>query len=89
MAMSLNFLRKITMSEPLFDDWDDFMDSVDSLVEKGIVERYIMDDGEIGLRLTDQGRKYAEYLEIKELAKEDMGVEKYRKSENRRKPGWG
>ena len=48
-----------------------------------------MDDGEIGLRLTDQGRKYAEYLEIKELAKEDMGVEKYRKSENKRKPGWG
>ena len=39
--MSLNFLRKIAMSEPLFDDWDDFMDSVDSLVEKGIVERYI------------------------------------------------
>ena len=89
MAMSLNFLRKITMSEPLFDDWDDFMDSVDSLVEKGIGERYIMDDGEIGLMLTDQGRKYAEYLEIKELAKEDMGIEKYRKSENRRNQSWG
>ena len=33
--------------------------------------------------------KYAEYLEIKELAKEDMGIEKYRKSENRRQQGWG
>ncbi len=87
--MSVNFLRKIVMSEQLFDDWDDFMDSVDGLVEKGIVERYIMDDGEIGLRLTDQGRKYAEYLEIKELAKEDMGIEKYRKSENRRSQSWG
>ena len=87
--MSLNFLRKIAMSEPLFDDWDDFMDSVDRLVEKGIVERYIMDDGEIGLRLTDQGRKYAEYLEIKELSKENMGIEKHRKSENRRSQNWG
>ena len=76
-------------NENLFSDWDDFMDAVDSLVEKGIVERYVMDDGEIGLRLTDEGRKYAEMLEIKELAKEDMGVEKYRKSENNRKPGWG
>ena len=65
------------------------MDSVDSLVEKGIVERYVMGDGEIGLRLTDKGRKYAEYLEIKELAKEDMGIEKYRKSENRRSQNWG
>ena len=76
-------------NENLFSDWDDFMDAVDSLVEKGIVERYTMDDGEIGLRLTDQGRKYAEYLEIKELAKEDMGIEKYRKSENRRSQNWG
>ena len=87
--MSLNFLRKIAMSEPLFDDWDDFMDSVDSLVEKGIVERFVNEDGEDSLQLTDQGRKYAEYLEIKELAKEDMGVEKYRKSENRRNQSWG
>ena len=61
--MSLNFLRKIAMSEPLFDDWDDFMDSVDSLVEKGIVERYTMDDGEIGLRLTDTGKTMAAMLE--------------------------
>ena len=87
--MSLNFLRKIAMSEPLFDDWDDFMDSVDSLVEKGIVKRFIDEDGEVSLQLTEQGKKYAEMLEIKELAKEDMGVEKYRKSENRRKKGWG
>jgi len=87
--MSLNFLRKIMMSEPLFDDWDDFMDSVDSLVEKGIVERFVNEDGEDSLQLTEQGRKYAEMLEIKELAKEDMGVEKYRKSENKRMPGWG
>tara|TARA_R100001132_G_C3248010_1_gene76242 strand:+ start:711 stop:959 length:249 start_codon:yes stop_codon:yes gene_type:complete len=72
------------MSEPLFDDWDDFMDSVDSLVEKGIVERFINEDDEVSLKLTDKGRKYAEMLEIKELAKEDMGVEKYRKSENAR-----
>ena len=77
------------MSEPLFDDWDDFMDSVDSLVEKGIVKRFIDEDGEVSLQLTEQGKKYAEMLEIKELAKEDMGVEKYRKSENRRKKGWG
>ena len=61
--MSKNFLRKIAMSEPLFDDWDDFMDSVDSLVEKGIVERYTMDDGEIGLRLTDTGKTMAAMLE--------------------------
>ena len=63
MAMSLNFLRKIMMSEPLFDDWDDFMDAVDSLVEKGIVERYTMDDGEVGLRLTDTGKTMAAMLE--------------------------
>ncbi len=87
--MSLNFLRKITMSEPLFDDWDDFMDSVDSLVEKGIVERFINEDGEVSLQLTKSGRRMAEMIEIKELAKEDMGVEKYRKSENRRKQSWG
>jgi len=89
MAMSLNFLRKIAMSEPLFDDWDDFMDSVDSLVEKGIVERFINEDGEVSLKLTDLGREMADMLKIKELAKEDMGVEKYRKSENNRKPSWG
>ena len=77
------------MSEPLFDDWDDFMDSVDGLVEKGIVERFTNEDGEISLQLTDSGRRCAEMIEIKELAKEDMGVEKYRKSENKRKPGWG
>jgi len=87
--MSLNFLRKIAMSEPLFDDWDDFMDSVDSLVEKGIVERFINEDGEVSLKLTDLGREMADMLKIKELAKEDMGVEKYRKSENNRKPSWG
>ena len=61
--MSLNFLRKIAMSEQLFDDWDDFMDAVDSLVEKGIVERYTMDDGEVGLRLTDTGKTMAAMLE--------------------------
>ena len=87
--MSINFLRKLAMSEQLFDDWDDFMDAVDSLVEKGIVERYDREDGEVGLRLTDKGREYAEMMEIKELAKEDMGVEKYRKSENRRNQSWG
>ena len=77
------------MSEPLFDDWDDFMDSVDSLVEKGIVERFINEDGEVSLKLTELGREMAEMMKIKELAKEDMGVEKYRKSENNRKPSWG
>ena len=61
--MSLNFLRKIAMSEQLFDDWDDFMDAVDSLVEKGIVEWYTMDDGEVGLRLTDTGKTMAAMLE--------------------------
>jgi hypothetical protein len=35
------------------------------------------------------GREMAEMLKIKELAKEEMGVEKYRKSENNRKPSWG
>ena len=35
------------MSEPLFDDWDDFVSSVDGLVEKGIVERYINEDGDV------------------------------------------
>jgi len=29
MVMSLNFLRKTVMSEPLFDDWDDFIGEVD------------------------------------------------------------
>ena len=77
------------MSEPLFDDWDDFMNSVDGLVEKGIVERYVNEDGEVGLRLTELGREAAEMIKIKELAKEDMGVEKFRKSENRRKQSWG
>ena len=85
----LNFLRKIAMSESLFDNWDDFMDSVDSLVEKGIVERFVDEDGEISLQLTKSGKRMAEMIEIKELAKEDMGVEKFRKSENRRKPGLG
>ena len=73
----------------MFDDWDDFMDSVDSLVEKGIVERFVNKDGEVSLKLTELGREMAEMLKIKELAKEDMGVEKYRKSENNRKPSWG
>ena len=44
---------------------------------------YIMDQGKTG-----QGRKCAETLEIKELPKEDIGVEKYRKSENKIMPGW-
>jgi len=87
--MSLNFLRKTVMSEPLFDDWDDFVSSVDGLVEKGIVERYTNEDGEVSLKLTESGREMAEMLKIKELAKEEMGVEKYRKSENNRKPSWG
>ena len=87
--MSLNFLRKIAMSEQLFDDWDDFMDADDSLVEKGIVERFVNEEDEVSLRLTDLGRTMSEMIKIKELAKEDMGVEKYRKSENRRQPGWG
>jgi len=82
--MSLNFLRKIMMSEPLFDDWDDFMDAVDKLEDKDIVERFTNEDGEISLRLTESGKQMAEMLDIKELAKEDMGVEKYRKSENAR-----
>ena len=50
-------------NENLFSDWDDFMDAVDSLVEKGIVERYTMDDGEVGLRLTDTGKTMAAMLE--------------------------
>ena len=50
-------------NENLFSDWDDFMDAVDSLVEKGIVERYTMDDGEVGLRLTDTGKTKAAMLE--------------------------
>ena len=87
--MSMVFLRKVAMSEQLFDDWDDFMDSVDSLVEKGIVERFVNEDGEDSLQLTEKGTKYAEMMKIKELAKEDMGVEKYRKSDNRRKQSWG
>ena len=77
------------MSEQLFDDWDDFMNSVDGLVEKGIVERCTNEDGDVSLKLTDLGREMAEMLKIKELAKEDMGIEKYRKSENNRKPSWG
>ena len=77
------------MSEPLFDNWDDFMDSVDGLVEKGVVERFINEDGEVSLKLTESGREMAEMIKIKELAKEDMGVEKYRKSENNRRPSWG
>ena len=77
------------MSEPLFDDWDDFMDAVNSLEDRGIVERYINEDGDVSLKLTDLGSEMAEMLKIKELAKENMGVEKFRKSENRRKQSWG
>tara|TARA_R110000824_G_C15182232_1_gene673892 strand:+ start:542 stop:775 length:234 start_codon:yes stop_codon:yes gene_type:complete len=77
------------MSEPLFDDWDDFMDAVDALEDKEIVERFTNEDGEISLRLTESGKQMAEMIKIKELAKEDMGVEKYRKSDNNRKPSWG
>jgi DNA-binding MarR family transcriptional regulator len=84
-----DFLRKIAMSEPLFDDWDDFMDAVDKLEDKDIVERFTNEDGEISLRLTESGKQMAEMLDIKELAKEDMGVEKYRKFDNNRKPSWG
>lgn len=87
--MSLNFLRKLIMSEPLFDDWDDFMDTVDKLEDKEIIERFTNEDGEISLRLTEKGRRMGEMIEIKDLAKEDMGVEKYRKSENNRKQTWG
>jgi hypothetical protein len=87
--MSLNFLRNTVMSEPLFDDWDDFVSSVDGLVEKGIVERCLNDNGEVSLKLTGLGREMAEMLKIKELAKENMGIEKHRKSENRRQPRWG
>ena len=77
------------MSEPLFDDWDDFMDAVDKLEDQDVIERFTNEDGEISLRLTESGKQMAEMIEIKELAKEDMGVEKFYKSENRRKPGLG
>ena len=77
------------MSEPLFDDWDDFMDAVDNLEDQDIIERFTNEDGEISLRLTESGKQMAEMIKIKELAKEDMGVEKFRKSENRRKAGLG
>jgi len=87
--MSLNFLRKLIMSEPLFDDWDDFMNAVDALEDKEVVERFTNEDGEISLRLTESGKDMAEMIKIKELAKEDMGVEKFRKSENKRQPGLG
>ena len=50
-------------NENLFSDWDDFMDAVDSLVEKGIVERFVNEDGEVSLRLTDTGKTMAEMLE--------------------------
>ena len=87
--MSLNFLRKLIMSEPLFDDWDDFMDAVDKLEDKEVIERFTDENGEVSLKLTDLGREMADMIKIKELAKEDMGVEKYRKSDNRRKAGLG
>ena len=87
--MSLNFLRKTVLSVPLFDDLDDFVSSVDGLVEKGIVERYTNEDGEVSLKLTELGREMADMIKIKELAKEDMGVEKFRKSENKRKQSFG
>ena len=77
------------MSEPLFDDWDDFMNAVDALEDKEVVERFTNKDGEISLRLTESGQEMAEMIKIKELAKENMGVEKFRKSENKRQPGLG
>ena len=77
------------MSEPLFDDWDDFMDAIDALEDKEVIERFTNEDGEISLRLTKSGKDMAEMIKIKELAKEDMGVEKFRKSENKRQPGLG
>ena len=77
------------MSESLFDDWDDFMDAVDSLEDKEVIERFTDENGEVSLKLTELGREMADMIKIKELAKEDMGIKKFRKSENRRKPGLG
>ena len=77
------------MSEPLFDDWDDFMDAVDKLEDKEVIERFTDENGEVSLKLTDLGREMADMIKIKELAKEDMGVEKFRKSENKRKQSFG
>ena len=77
------------MSEPLFDDWDDFMDAVDSLEDKEVIERFTDENGEVSLKLTELGREMADMIKIKELAKESMGVEKFRKSENKRQPGLG
>ena len=50
----------------MFDDWDDFVDAVDELVEKGIVEKYINDNGEESIKLTETGIKYAQFLRSEE-----------------------
>ena len=68
--MSLNFLRKTVMSEPLFDDWDDFMDAVDSLEDKEVIERFTDENGELSSVklyskincLLDCNMKYAENI---------------------------
>ena len=63
-------------SEPLFDDWDDFMDAVDKLEDQEIIERFTNEDGEISLRLTESGKRMAKMINIKEeLAEEDDVVE--------------
>jgi len=52
----------MTMSEKLFEDWDDFERTIDELADKGILERYINGDGEESIKLTEKGIKYAEFL---------------------------
>ena len=54
------------MSESLFDDWDDFMNAVDALEDKEVVERFTNEDGEISLRLTESGQERAEMIKNKE-----------------------
>ena len=52
----------MTTSEKLFEDWDDFTNAVDELVDKGIMKRYINEDGEESVKLTEKGKRYAEFI---------------------------
>jgi len=79
-----NFIRSIVMSDTEFENWDDFVDAIDGLVNKGLAEKYTNEDGEECLKLTEQGQEAAELYKIKEMAKDMQGLKKYRKSENAR-----
>jgi len=72
------------MSDSEFSNWDDFVETVEKMAENGIVELFVNEDGEESIKLTEKGQQMAEMIKVKELAKEEQGLKKYRRSENER-----